>query len=506
MTVFMVIALLRLNSEGDSNIMLTSESNPLQIAVVQPTPMHGRIGITFCPGKKDPYSAHGPWDRDLSIDLDAITKWGATLILTLVEQHELEYLEVSKLGSMIRSRGMQWLHLPIKDVSVPSSTFETQWRESGEYIRSLLRNQFDVIVHCRGGLGRAGSIAARILVEFGEKPKKAIAKVRSVRPGAIETLEQEELVLNTEAVHESRPSTTDEAIKDRAVGALLGLAVGDAVGTTLEFKDRDTYEPLTDMVGGGPFDLEDGQWTDDTAMALALADSLNGKNDLDERDLLRRFVEWRDHGTYSCTGRCFDIGNTTNSSLTRWQQTGNIHATSTDLKTAGNGSLMRLAPVAIRFWRDRVKLRDVAARQSKTTHAASEAIDACVAFAEVLADAIEGKPASQVLRIQSTDYAAKIGIIMKGSWRGKRREDIRSSGYVAHTLEAALWSVGRASDYRSTVLMAANLGEDADTTAAVTGQLAGALYGASGIPHSWVNRVAWRQQIIDKASNLFTAV
>ncbi|HLN98600.1 MAG TPA: ADP-ribosylglycohydrolase family protein [Pyrinomonadaceae bacterium] len=159
----------------------------------------------------------------------------------------------------------------------------------------------------------------------------------------------------------------------------------------------------------------------------------------------------------------------------------------------------------MRFWRDRVKLRDGAAHQSKTNHAAPEAIDACVAFAEVLADAIAGKPVSEMLKIRPDDYAAGIGKIMKGSWRGKQRQDIRASGYVAHTLEATLWSVGRTNDYRSAVLTAANLGEDADTTAAVAGQLAGALYGASGIPQNWVSRVAWKEQIIEKASNLLTA-
>jgi ADP-ribosyl-[dinitrogen reductase] hydrolase len=294
-------------------------------------------------------------------------------------------------------------------------------------------------------------------------------------------------------------------MRDRAIGALLGLAVGDAVGTTLEFKERDSCQPLTDMVGGGPFDLKAGEWTDDTAMALALADSLRGRNDLDEHDLLQRFVDWRDQGTYSCTGDCFDIGITTSTALTRWQQTGNLHSGSTDPNSAGNGSLMRLAPVAIRFWRDRAKLRDVAARQSKTTHAAPEAVDACVAFAEVLADAIEGLPMSEVLRNRSGDYTGQIDKIMKGSWRGKQRDDMRASGYVAHTLEAALWSVGRTSNYRSAVLMAANLGEDADTTAAVAGQLAGALYGASGVPAGWKDDVAWGARIIATASGLLSA-
>ena len=291
-------------------------------------------------------------------------------------------------------------------------------------------------------------------------------------------------------------------IRDRAIGALLGLAIGDAIGTTLEFRSRDTYQPLTDMIGGGPFGLKAGEWTDDTAMALALADSLQDRHDLDERDLLRRFENWWEQGTYSCTGKCFDIGITTRHALVRWQLGREPHCGSTDPMSAGNGSLMRLAPVAIRFWHDRARLRDVTARQSKTTHAAPEAIEACIAFAEVLADAIEGRSKVEVLRARSEPYVGTIGIIMSGQWREKRRTEIRSTGYVAHSLEAALWCVDHATDYRSAVLTAANLGEDADTTAAITGQLAGALHGAAGIPHDWVGRVAWRDQIIAKAVNL----
>ena len=216
--------------------MRTSQSHPLRIASVRPTPAHGRIGITFCPGKKDPDAWTGAWHRDLSVDLDAIKKWGAVLVVTLVEQHELEHLEVPELGAMVRSQGMEWLHLPIQDLSIPSASFEAEWRRQGESIRSLLRNRFDVVVHCKGGLGRSGTIAARILIELGQAPKKAIAEVRSVRPNAIDEGAQERFVLKTKAVPAPVSSSTDEAIKDRAVGALLGLAVGDAVGTTLELS------------------------------------------------------------------------------------------------------------------------------------------------------------------------------------------------------------------------------------------------------------------------------
>src|SRR5690606_28174259 len=157
---------------------------------------------------------------------------------------------------------------------------------------------------------------------------------------------------------------------------------------------------LSEMIGGGPFGLKAGQWTDDTAMALALADSLIAQPHLDEADLMTRFDEWHRTGAYSCTGTCFDIGITTRDALLRWRRTGNPVAGSTDPFSAGNGSLMRMAPVAVRHWRNRDALKDVAARQSKTTHAADEAVDACVAWAQLLADAIEGASRSQVLAAQ----------------------------------------------------------------------------------------------------------
>lgn len=290
--------------------------------------------------------------------------------------------------------------------------------------------------------------------------------------------------------------------RDRAIGALLGLAIGDAVGTTLEFSRRDSEPPLTDMVGGGPFGLEAGEWTDDTSMALALADSLLVCADLDEADLMRRFVSWMDHGEYSVLDRCFDIGVTTRQALARWKSNGDPVAGSTALDTAGNGSLMRLAPVAVLHWRNRTRLHDVAARQSAVTHAAPEAVDACVAFADVLADAIAGLPLDTVLRDRAEPYAGTIAAIMRGSWRGKQRDDIRSSGYVAHSLEAALWCVARTTNFAEAVLLAANLGDDADTTAAITGQLAGAHYGVTGIPVRWLERLAWRERITDLAEGL----
>lgn len=480
----------------------TSFTHPLQIATVDTLPGHGRIGVTFCPGKTQAGGMSGAWARDLGIDVQTIADWGACAVVTLIEDHELKALQVEALGQAVQARHMDWLHLPIRDIDVPGSAFEAAWVHVGEGLRDRLRAGFDIVVHCKGGLGRAGTIAARLMAELGIDPREAIERVRAVRPGALETAAQEAHVMAIRPVPERQPDTSAAAIRDRAVGALLGLAIGDAVGTTLEFKGRDTYPCLTDMVGGGPFNLKAGDWTDDTAMALALADSLVECGRLDEQDLLARFSDWWRNGTYSCTGFCFDIGTTTAQALSRWEGTKADHCGSSDPNTAGNGSLMRLAPVAIRYHDDRDALRDAAARQSRTTHAAPEAVDACVLYAEMIADAIAGARRTQVLAQRAGAWSGTIAAISAGSCRNRPRAEINASGYVAHSLEAALWSVGRTADYRGSVLLAANLGQDADTTAAIAGQLAGALSGVERLPAEWVDRLAWKDRLVAAAQSL----
>jgi ADP-ribosyl-[dinitrogen reductase] hydrolase len=291
--------------------------------------------------------------------------------------------------------------------------------------------------------------------------------------------------------------------QDRAVGALLGLAVGDAVGTTLEFSTRESKPPLVDMVGGGPFGLKPGQWTDDTSMALCLADSLLACERLDQRDLMQRFCRWYRHGENSSTGICFDIGNTTRHALERFEHTGNPVAGSTDSHSAGNGSLMRLAPVAIFRHSDRAAAEEIARGQSVITHGAAAAVEACTFLVHLLIAAIEGASKEAVLRPRPWSANEDVDRIARGTWRTKSRAEIRSSGYVIDTLEAALWSLEQSGSFRQAVLTAANLGDDADTVAAVTGQLAGAIWGRKGIPAEWMAGLAMGDRIRDLAIRLF---
>lgn len=297
----------------------------------------------------------------------------------------------------------------------------------------------------------------------------------------------------------------DAATLDRARGALLGLAVGDALGTTLEFSRRDQHPHHAEMTGGGPFRLAPGQWTDDTSMALALADSLVARRGFDPRDLMDRFVRWWRQGEYSCTGRCFDIGIATREALARYAAKGDPMAGSTDPNSAGNGSLMRLAPVALFGWRDAAAMRRLAAGQSRTTHAAPQAVEACEVFALLLREAILGAPPAAVLAPRAWSGDPGIAAAAAGAWRGRAREAVRSSGYVLHTLEAALWAVERTDSFEAALVLAVNLGDDADSVGAVTGQLAGALYGLGGIPDRWLAPLAWRDRLVDTADALLGA-
>ena len=294
---------------------------------------------------------------------------------------------------------------------------------------------------------------------------------------------------------------------DRARGALLGLACGDAVGTTVEFLRRGTFARVTDMVGGGPFRLKPGQWTDDTSMALCLAESLVECERFDPVDQMNRYVDWFRRGHLSSTGVCFDIGNTTRRALADFVRTGDPFSGPTGPDTAGNGSIMRLVPVVLAFFPDRQRVRHFSGESSRTTHGAAEAVTSCQILGEILAALLSGDTKeSALLSAQPPSSASpRLEDIVAGSYRSKVDREVRGTGYVVDCLEAALWCFWSSDSFEEAILLATNLGDDADTTAAVCGQLAGAHWGDEAIPKSWLEKLAMRDSIQTYADKLLAA-
>ena len=304
----------------------------------------------------------------------------------------------------------------------------------------------------------------------------------------------------------------DTQAPGRFRGCLLGLAAGDALGTTLEFCPRGSFQPISDMIGGGPFGLEPGQWTDDTSMALCLAASLIESEGFDAADQMRRYLRWWDEGYMSSTGSCFDVGNTVANALSRFRWTGDPWAGSGDPFSAGNGSLMRLAPVPMRFAGNPALAIERSADSSRTTHAAEEAIDACRYFAGLLVGALNGADKSTLLSSrycpvggfwERHPLSEKIAAVADGSFKDRETTDIRGTGYVVDSMEAALWAFHGSQDFRGGALLAVNLGDDADTTAAIYGQLAGAHYGVVSIPPEWLQQLAMASEIATMADSLY---
>lgn len=298
---------------------------------------------------------------------------------------------------------------------------------------------------------------------------------------------------------------------ERYRGSLLGLAVGDALGAPLEGRPPGSFEPLTDMVGGGTYGLGAGYWTDDTSMALCLAESLVERGGFDPVDQLGRYVRWFREGHLSSTGECFGMGSTTRESLERFEETSEPYRGPADQRRAGNGSIMRLAPVPLFFARRPKEAIERSAESSRTTHGAENCVDACRYLGALLVGAANGADKETLLSErycpapglwEERPLAAEIDEVAAGSFERREPPEIEGSGYVVRSLEAALWAFSRSDSFEEGCLLAANLGDDADTTAAVYGQLAGAFYGEEGIPERWRSTLAHRSLIEGLAHGL----
>lgn len=287
-------------------------------------------------------------------------------------------------------------------------------------------------------------------------------------------------------------------LKEKFLGSLLGLAVGDALGAPIEFELRDSYAPITKYREGGPFHLKSGQWTDDTSLAQCIGVSLIEKKSFDAEDIVRRFHKWFREGYMSCTGHCFDIGNTTKAALLRFEETGELFAGSPD-DPATNGSIMRLAPIPLFYYENLEKTLFYAAESSRLTHAPIECIDACRSLALLIHRALRGFSKEEILNFNKgdLDVCNSIEEILLGSYKKKSRSEISAKGMATTCLEAALWAFYHSDNFNEGVLLAVNLGEDSDTTGAVYGQIAGAHYGINAIRSDFLSEL-WDRELLEK--------
>lgn len=399
--------------------------------------------------------------------------------------------------------GTPYLRHPIPDHGLPRDA--AQMAAILADIRAQLAAGRCVYLHCRAGIGRTGMAAGCWLVESGYTGEEAIEELnrlwqqsaRSAQwPSIPETNEQTEYVRRWRAAAGPgadpllEPATLAAArtLRERFLGTLLGLATGDAVGVATQYGRPGRFKPVGDMLGGGPFDLPRGAWSDDTAMALLLAESLLEKSGFDPRDQVARYRRWQQEGYLSATDQCVGITAATARALAQAQWRRQAFSGSHDPGSAEPEALSRVAPVALFYFADAERSAEESAQAARTTSQASAVLDACRALARALHAALLG--------------ADKGAILAAAAWAPPPGEGGEPT--AASVLAAALQAFGQTENFRDAVLQAANLGGAADVTACVTGALAGAHYGQGAIPAPWRSSLLKLEALEGFADRLLT--
>ena len=503
----------------------TSISDPLQIAELPAG--NGMIGLTFCPGKCQPNALSGSWQRDLTTDIAAIVHWGATSVVTLMEDFELVRYQVPALGAAIEAAGLEWYHLQIPDGGTPDKIFELRWSYVGLRLRHQLSNGGKVLLHCRGGLGRTGMIAARLLVELGRNASEAISAIRAIRPGAIETLAQERYVDACGAVGPDAELTTV-----RRLGSLLGGAAGDAFGYVVEFDSLTDIRKRYGKAGLTRIVLTGGQFvvSDDTQMTLFTAEGLLrglGANfDLDSaamtEEVRRSYLDWLVTQGEECSN-WEKAGHLCNSPRLRHRRAPG-HACLSAMKAGGHGTpaqpindskgcggVMRAAPYG---WVPGVTAEPAyqgAKSAAALTHGHPDGYLSAGAMAAIIHELMSGvdlvSAARTALNLLKADSDAG-----KGSLTGDKittalalagaglppGEAIATLGEgwvgeeaIAIGLYAAL--VGKS--FGHVLALAANHDGDSDSTASIAGQIWGAWKGIHQIPNVYIRHL----DVLDEA-------
>ncbi len=481
--------------------------NPSTTPPAQP----GRLGLTLLPGKQCPGTV-GLWRRDLDQDLDRLRAMDVTCMVCLVPDEELALCRVHGYPQAARARGMGWIAGPFADGGVPSDVAQTT-----DFCRDLaarIRDGERLVVHCRGGLGRAGLIGACVMLASGRcrSAEEAITWVRACRPGTVENRLQEayieqvaahmELPLDAHHGHLSRiagaPLHSDETRQLRGRGAVWGLAVADALGAPVEFLSAEQisrrHGRVSEMMAGGPWRA--GEWTDDTALTLATAAAYS-PDGFQPKLTCAEMVRW-------LAGGPKDVGNLTRRAIGYMATPGcdPLAAGRAEMvhnhRAAGNGSLMRALPTAL-VRQPGPELAAEAQLLSALTHADDRCTAACVAFVTVTSAlihrAVEPLEAIALAANTTRPLNDEVTAICDAVLRGEdARYASRPIGYVLLTLERALLAVARAQSFEVGVLDVISLGGDTDTNAAVAGGLLGARFGHEAIPRRW------REQLFNSAA------
>lgn len=404
--------------------------------------------------------------------------------------------------------GARYLRFPVTDHGVPERR-----EHMLQILRALqegLRGPHRVYLHCRAGIGRTNMVAGCLLVEQGLKPEAALAELnrlwqRSGRatqwPMVPETEAQaafvSEWVATTQAEGDPllEPATLAAArgLRGRFLGSLLGLAVGDALAAATQFRRPGRFTPIGDLIGGGPFDLPRGAWSDDTAMALLLAESLLESGGFDPRDQVARYLRWQKQGYLSATGQCLGITTGTARALARAQWRRQVFPGSHDPDVVDPEVLSRVAPVVMYFFADASVAEQQAAEAGRTTCQAPAALTACRTLARALHAALAGQPRNAILGAAPASGEMPAAAAASAD-----------AGTAPQALRSALDAFSRTTTFRDAVLAAANLGGNSDVIAAVCGALAGAHYSASAIPTLWRNSLMKRELLEGTADRLLT--
>lgn len=496
----------------------TSATHPLLIDAV-PAPIGGgQIGMTFCPGKIDDAAMTGSWRRDLNADLDVVAEWQPDLILTLMESHEFDLLGVPHFAEVVGRRFPGWRHLPIVDVSVPDAAFERSWEKTGAEARATLKAGGKVLLHCRGGLGRTGMIAARLLVELGSSADEAIAMARKGRPSRIETRAQEEHV-RRQARIEVDPVVEIDPIRNRLEGMMLGAAIGDALGSAFEFMSSSSIAAIIgspiarEYVSGQSGSLMPGRApgipTDDTAMSLALVDALTEDGLPTPRSIQKAFGEsLRRTGRYGDMfwdgapgGACVAMLNEFRAGLAPFE------GISPD--AGGNGAAMRAHPCGT--FADRTYVAQISALQARISHPHPSAVAAAQVVSLIVHEGLFTGRLAEELPHEITDP------LMVAAWDSAHRSLVRGEALPEHLrdVDMAGWNTVAAAhaiaqlyadDIETGIGIAAGSGRDTDTVAAIVGAMLGAVHGRQRLPQRWIEGLKYRGLLEGSAEALYSRV